>query len=218
MHLGGMVPLGAGPGMTARAEEAEVDKQLVQEFLAGDRRAFERLASRHQNRVYGMCYRLLGSQALAEEAAQEVLVKVFKNLHRFRGDSRFSTWLYRVTLNHCRNVQAYRARRHEKRHDSLDADREDGEGNTRKRELADDAPDAEDDLLRQEQLGILHEELAQLDPIWKEILVLRDVDGRSYDEIGEALELPPGTVKSRLHRARSQLKQRLGRRLKGSDA
>ena len=201
--------------MTVSATDAATDAELVQAFLSGDRGAFERLAARHQNRVYGMCYRLLGSQALAEEAAQEVLVKVYKNLHRFRGESRFSTWLYRVTLNHCRNVQAYRARRHEKRHDSLDADREDAEGNTRKRELADGAPDAEDDLLQQERLEMLHEELAQLDPIWKEILVLRDVDGRSYEEIGEALELPPGTVKSRLHRARAQLKTRLGRRLKG---
>jgi RNA polymerase sigma-70 factor, ECF subfamily len=201
--------------MTVSAKDAATDAELVQAFLSGDRGAFERLAARHQNKVFGMCYRLLGSRPLAEEAAQDVLVKVFKNLHRFRGESRFSTWLYRITLNHCRNVQAYRARRHEKRHDSLDADREDDEGNTRKRELADGGPDAEDDLLKRERLDILHEELSQLDPIWKEILVLRDVDGQSYDEIGAALDLPPGTVKSRLHRARSQLKQRLGRRLKG---
>ncbi len=200
--------------MTVEAKGAE-DAELIQAFLGGDRGAFERLAARHQNKVFGMCFRLLGSRSLAEEAAQEVLVKVYKNLHRFRGESRFSTWLYRVTLNHCRNVQAYRARRHEKRHDSLDADREDAEGNTRKRELADGGPDAEDELLKQERLEMLRVELAQLDPIWKEILVLRDVEGRSYEEIGEALELPPGTVKSRLHRARSQLKQRLGRRLKG---
>jgi RNA polymerase sigma-70 factor (ECF subfamily) len=191
------------------------DAELIEAFLAGDRGAFERLAARHQNRVYGMCCRLLGSPALAEEAAQEILVKVFKNLHRFRGESRFSTWLYRVTLNHCRNVQAYRARRHEKRHDSLDADREDDEGNARKRELADGGPDAEDDLLQQERLAMLHEELDQLDPLWKEILMMRDVEGQSYEEIGAALELPPGTVKSRLHRARAQLKTRLGRRLKG---
>ncbi len=132
----------------------DTDAELVQMFLDGDRRAFGVLATRHQNRIFGFCMRLLGSANLAEEAAQEVLIKVFKNLHRFRGESKFTTWLYRVTLNHCRNVQAYRARRHSKRHDSLDATVEDDEGATRRRELADEGPDAEDDLLKSEQLRV----------------------------------------------------------------
>lgn len=205
--------------MTAKAKEVArgvtTDGELVARFLDGDRSAFEALAVRHQDRVYGFCVRLLGSTSLAEEAAQEVLIKVFKNLHRFRGESKFTTWLYRVTLNHCRNVQAYRARRYSKRHDSLDATVEDDEGSTRRRELADDAPDAEDELLKNERLVLMKSELARLDPIWKEILVLRDVEGLSYEEIGEMLELAPGTVKSRIHRARKELKVRLGRRLKG---
>lgn len=204
--------------MTAEVQEAasagSVDKELVRRFVDGDRQAFEELVVRHQNRVYGFCLRLLGSPSLAEEAAQEVLVKVFKYLPRFRGESKFTTWLYRVTLNHCRNVQAYRGRRHEKRHDSLDAESTDDEGSTRRRELADDAPDAEDDLLLAERLRIMKEELAKLDPIWKEILLLRDVEGQSYEEIGQALDLPPGTVKSRIHRARGELKTRLTRRIK----
>ena len=191
------------------------DNELVGLFLEGDRRAFEALVLRHQNRVFGFCVRLLGSKSLAEEAAQEVLVKVFKNLHRFRGESKFTTWMYRVTLNHCRNVQAYRARRHEKRHDSLDATTEDDEGSTRKKELADNRPDAEDELLKSEQLRLLQEELSKLDPIWKEILILRDVEGLSYEEIGQMLELAAGTVKSRIHRARGELKARMKRRMKG---
>lgn len=200
--------------MQEAASAGSVDKELVRRFVDGDRQAFEELVVRHQNRVYGFCLRLLGSPSLAEEAAQEVLVKVFKYLPRFRGESKFTTWLYRVTLNHCRNVQAYRGRRHEKRHDSLDAESTDDEGSTRRRELADDAPDAEDDLLLAERLRIMKEELAKLDPIWKEILLLRDVEGQSYEEIGQALDLPPGTVKSRIHRARGELKTRLTRRIK----
>jgi len=211
--------------LTAKAKEVgrkaptpladPTDGDLVARFLEGDRSAFEALARRHQDRVFGFCMRLLGSASLAEEAAQEVLIKVFRNLHRFRGDSKFTTWLYRVTLNHCRNVQAYRARRHSKRHDSLDATVEDDEGSTRRRELADDAPDAEDELLKSERLVLMKTELARLDPIWKEILILRDVEGLSYEEIGEMLDLAPGTVKSRIHRARKELKARLTRRLKG---
>jgi len=204
--------------LTAEVKEGalpgSVDNELVRRFVEGDRQAFEELVVRHQNRVYGFCLRLLGSPSLAEEAAQEVLVKVFKYLPRFRGESKFTTWLYRVTLNHCRNVQAYRARRHEKRHDSLDAETTDDEGSTRKKELADTRPDAEEDLLLAERLAMMKEELAKLDPIWKEILLLRDVEGQSYEEIGMALELPPGTVKSRIHRARTELKTRLNRRIK----
>jgi len=191
------------------------DGELVRQFLEGDRGAFEQLAQRHQNRIFGFCVRLLGSRSLAEEAAQEVLVKIFKNLHRFRGDSKFTTWLYRVTLNHCRNVQAYRARRHEKRHDSLDATREDDDGPGRKRELPANEPGAEDRLIHGEKLAMLQAELAQLDPIWKEILLLRDVEGLSYEEVGQMLELAPGTVKSIIHRARAELKSRMQRRMKG---
>ena len=200
---------------TGAALQELPDADLVGLFLEGDRQAFDALVVRHQNRVFGFCVRLLGSRSLAEEAAQDVLVKVFKNLHRFRGESKFTTWLYRVTLNHCRNVQAYRARRHEKRHDSLDATREDEEGSTRKRELADSRPDAEDELLKAEQLRLLQQELSKLDPIWKEILLLRDVEGLSYEEIGQMLELAAGTVKSRIHRARGELKARMKRRMKG---
>lgn len=199
-----------------RAALAELpDEDLVRSFLQGDRRAFETLAVRHQNRVFGFCLRLLGSRSLAEEAAQDVLVKVFKNLARFRGDSKFTTWLYRVTLNHCRNVQAYRARRHEKRHDSLDASVEDDEGSARKKEIADARTGADEDLLLNERLELLQEELARLDPLWKEILVLRDVEGLSYEEIGQMLDLAAGTVKSRIHRARGELQARMKRRMKG---
>ena len=203
--------------MTGKEFQAATDAELVQAFLDGEQRAFEALVLRHQGRVYALCLRTLGSPIRAEEAAQEVFVKVYRHLGKFRGDSKFTTWLYRVGLNHCRNVQAYRARRHEKRHDSLDAEIEADEGSTRRRELASDAPDAEDHLLTSERLVIMREELARLDPIWKEILVLRDVEGLSYEEIGQTLELAAGTVKSRIHRARGELKTRLTRRLKGDE-
>lgn len=203
--------------MTREELQQAEDSELVRVFLEGERSAFEVLVLRHQDRVYRLCLRTVHDPKRAEEAAQEVFVKVFRHLGKFRGDSKFTTWLYRVALNHCRNVQAYRARRHEKRHDSLDAEITNEDGSTRTRQLADDRPDAEDDLLVRERLTIMKEELARLDPIWKEILVLRDVEGLSYDEIGQTLELAPGTVKSRIHRARGELKTRLARRLKGDE-
>lgn len=189
------------------------DEELIAVCQGGDLRAFDVLVRRHQDRVYGLCLRVLGSPQWGEEAAQEVFVKVFRSLQRFRGESRFTTWLYQVALNHCRNVLAFRGRRQEKRHDSLDADIEEDDGSSRKRQLADDRPDAEDDLLRHQRLELVQEELGRLDPLWREILVLRDVEGLSYEEIGGALELSPGTVKSRIFRARAQLRERIERRL-----
>ena len=199
--------------LDARNEEALRDPDLVRRFLTGDRSAFEQLMLRHQNRIYAFCFRYFGTQEPAEEAAQEVWVKIFKNLDRFRGDSKFTTWMYRVALNHCRNLSAYEGRRGKGKHDSLDAERDDGEGHKMRRELPAKGPGADEMLVVNERRRMMREELSQLEQIWREVLVLRDVEGLSYDEIGEALEVAPGTVKSRIHRARSELKTRITRRM-----
>jgi RNA polymerase sigma-70 factor, ECF subfamily len=190
------------------------DKELVVAFLDGDRGAFEQLVLRHQDRVFGLCFRLLGSRQAAEEAAQEVFVKVFKNLDRFRGDSRFSTWLYRVTINHTRNVHGHRTRRRERDHLSIDAASSDEEGTSSPLHLSDSSRSAEEELIADERIQQLREELAMLDPLWQEILVLRDVEGLSYEDTAAALSVAPGTVKSRLHRARTELRKRMLRRAK----
>lgn len=200
--------------MHARELRMLEDGDLVARFQQGEARAVEVLVARHSDRVYGICLRLLGSPTRAEEAAQEVFVKVYRNLGRFRGDSRFTTWLYRIAVNHCRNVQAYRARRHEKRHDSLDAQVEGPDGPMPRRQIADDAPLVDEEMEREERRRFLFEELARLEPFQREVLVLRDVEGLGYEEIGTALEVAPGTVKSRIHRARKELKGRMLRRLK----
>jgi len=192
--------------------ESESDPELVARFLAGDRDAFEQIVVRHQDKVYGLCFRLVGSQQHAEEAAQEVFVKVFKNLDRFRGDSQLSTWLYRVTVNHCRNVHARRRRRREWDHVSVDAASVKEDGTRQLAELSDSAPSAEDGLVADEQLQQLREELEKIDPLWREVLILRDVEGLSYEETAAALSVAAGTVKSRIHRARNELRKRMLRR------
>ncbi len=189
------------------------DGELIRRYLeTEDRRLFAVLVQRHQDRVYGMCARILGSPTLAEEVAQDVFVAVFKNLHRFRGDSRFSTWLYRVVVNHCKNKQAYRFRRKEKQHESLDQPRE-LEGGEVKRELPSSNPGPEKAALARERQRILHAGLAELSEEQRTIIVMRDLNGMPYDEIAETLGVAQGTVKSRLHRARGELKNRVGRLL-----
>ncbi|MBN92558.1 MAG: hypothetical protein CL928_00575 [Deltaproteobacteria bacterium] len=212
--LRAVVELVSAPELSTRVEaDGRSDTELVEEFLEGSRPSFEVLVQRHQDRVFRICVRLLDSRSLAEEAAQEVFVKVFRNLDRFRGDSLFTTWLTRIALNHCRNVQSYRTRRKQRSHVSLDAPRAMDDGSEIPRQLASRAPTAEDSLVREERLRIVEKELGRLDPLWQEILVLRDVEGMAYEQISEALDLSPGTVKSRLHRARNELKKRVQRYL-----
>jgi len=200
--------------VVASTEDADVDAELVARFLGGDRSAFEQIVLRHQNRIFGLCFRLLDSRQFAEDAAQEIFVKIFKNMHRFRGDSKLSTWMYRVTLNHCRNLHAYRSRRRERDHLSIDAGGANEEGTHRAPELSDPAAGAEEELLAEERRRQLREELDMLEPLWREILILRDVEGLSYGETAEALNVAPGTVKSRIHRARCELRRRMLRRMK----
>ena len=204
----------ADSALTVVPAAEPADDALVAAFLAGDRSAFEQLVLRHQNRVFALCFRLLGSRQQAEEAAQEVFVKVFKNLDRFRGDSLFSTWLYRVTINHTRNVHGHRTRRRERDHVSLDVDPANESGTSRPPQLSDPSPSAEEELIEDERVQQLREELLMLDPLWREILVLRDVEGLSYEDTAAALSVAPGTVKSRLHRARTELRKRMQRRAK----
>ena len=204
----------AESAVSAESSGQPDDKELVVAFLDGDRGSFEQLVLRHQDRVFGLCFRLLGSRQAAEEAAQEVFVKVFKNLDRFRGDSRFSTWLYRVTINHTRNVHGHRTRRRERDHLSIDAAASNEEGTSSPLHLSDSSRSAEEELIADERVQQLREELAMLDPLWQEILVLRDVEGLSYEDTAAALSVAPGTEKSRLHRARTELRKRMLRRAK----
>ena len=168
------VPLSPGGSLLSSDEEAlqeRADAALIRMFLGGDRAAFEALVMRHQDRLYAFCFRYFRSQEPAEEAAQEVWVKIFRSLDRFRGESKFSTWMFQVALNHCRNRSAWEGRRGKGKHDSLDAERDLGEGPGLKMQLADEQPGADEQLEVDERRRILHEEMAQLDPIWMEILL-----------------------------------------------
>ncbi len=195
-------------------DRRQSDEELIRAYLESrDQRLFAQLVTRHQNRVYSMCVRLLGSTSLAEEVAQDVFVAVYRNLDRFRGDSKFSTWLYRVVVNHCKNKQAYRARRHEKKHESIDKAHETEGGGEVRRELPSHNPSPEKELVGKQRRELLEQGLTQLKEEHRAVIVMYDLNGLAYDEIAEVLEVKEGTVKSRLHRARSELKNVVGRML-----
>lgn len=191
------------------------DAELVRNFKEGDRSAYAEIVRRYQNRVYSLCHRWLSNDQVAEEVAQDVFVALFKSLHGFRGDAQLSTWIYRIVINHCKNRRLYRMRRKVDRHDPIDGDPRDED--PRAVQLASTGPGTDAGLHRQEAGRLLSAGLAELDEEQRHIILLRDIEDLSYEEIGEILGLPRGTVKSRLHRARAQLAKLLSRRIRKED-
>jgi RNA polymerase sigma-70 factor (ECF subfamily) len=191
------------------------DEELVRRFKEGDRAAYSELVVRYQNRVFGMCLRWMGNRAVAEEVAQDVFLALYKALSRFRGDAQLSTWVYRVTVNHCKNRDLYRRRRAHGRHESFDGAPDDADVPTK--QYADDGAHADAQTHQTEASELLQDALAALDEDQRQIIVLRDIEDLSYEEIADILELPKGTVKSRLHRARHELARKLGRNISLAD-
>jgi len=192
------------------------DAELVSRFKEGDRDAFSEIVRRYQDRVYSLAYRWMRDRNVAEEVAQDVFLALFRSLGRFRGDSQLSTWIYRVVVNHCKNRKLYRSRRKMDQHEALEGEpRDDDDGP--KRQIADDGPGTDARVHQQEARDVLMHALDTLDEGPRQIIILRDINGQSYEEIAELLGVARGTVKSRLHRARNQLAKALRRRIDRDD-
>ncbi|MEN0066088.1 MAG: sigma-70 family RNA polymerase sigma factor [Myxococcota bacterium] len=191
------------------------DAELVRRFKQGDREAYAEIVRRYQHRVFTLCVRWMGDRQVAEEVAQDVFLALYKSLSKFRGDAQLSTWVYRVVINHCKNRRMYRRRRHMDRHEGLEAPKGDDDGPIR--QIPDEGPGTDAPLFASEAEELVQSGLQQLDEEQRQIIVLRDVQDLSYEEISSILNLPRGTVKSRLHRARAQLATVLGRRVKKED-
>ena len=192
------------------------DNELVKRFREGDRHAYSEIVRRYQDRVYTQCFRWLGNRSVAEEVAQDVFIALFRSLPKFRGESKLSTWIYRVVTNHCKNRRLYRQRRAHDRHEPLEGPRPEDDDAPR-RQLADDRPGADASLHQSEAEELVRDALARLDEDQRRIIVLRDVQDLSYEEISDILGVPRGTVKSRIHRARTQLASVLSRRITRED-
>ncbi len=175
------------------------DAQLIDETLAGDRTAFGQLVHKYQGRLFNTLLHVVGSREEAEDVCQEAFVQAFVKLETFGGRSAFYTWLYRIAFN-----LSVSRRRRKRAEVSIDQHRErtgdepldGGEGPT-------------DQLLREEQMRQVRGAIDQLSDEYRAILVLREMEGCCYETISEILNLPLGTVRSRLHRARLQLRGQL---------
>lgn len=179
------------------------DSELVSRFQGGERQAFDGIVLRYQVRIYSLCLRWLGEPEVAEEVAQDVFVALFRSLPTFRGESSLSTFVFRIAVNHCKNKRLYRHRRAHGRHDALGPSAEDEDAP--ERDVPDETAATDRGTVQGEAARLVTRALAELDEDHRQVLVLRDVDDLSYEEIADLLGLPRGTVKSRIHRARAEL-------------
>jgi RNA polymerase sigma-70 factor, ECF subfamily len=187
------------------------ERMLLRRLRERDERAFREMVAEHRDRVFNLTYRMLGNRAEAEDVAQEVFIKVFKTIDTFREEAKLSTWLYKVTLNTCRNQIKHLARRHDREQDELDEAIEPraaaGAG------APPSSPRPDHALERVQTQAMLERAIAELDEDHRELVVLRDVEDLSIEEIHEITGLPDGTIKSRLHRARLALRKKLQRQM-----
>lgn len=187
-----------------------VQTEWIKGCKAGDEKAFSEIVSHNQKKVFNIAYRMLGNLEEARDMAQEVFISVFESIKDLREEIKFDAWLTQVTLNHCRNRWKYLKRRKYFDSDSLDDPVETEEGNMAKTIV--DPSDNPETLYEKKSIQqFIQRGLLKLKEDQRELIVLRDLQGFSYEEMGELLGLPEGTIKSKLHRARMDLKKILER-------
>jgi RNA polymerase sigma-70 factor (ECF subfamily) len=176
------------------------DKTLVESAQRGDREAFEALVKKYEAKVYHLAYGFVQDPATADDLAQDVFVKIYLNLSKFKFESEFGTWLYRIAVNHIKDHLRKAGRRKEVTLKELEDSRF---------ASVDPGPGREAERMDEERRAAVHQALASLPPKYNVILTLRDVRGLSYEEIAGVLKISPGTVDSRLHRARRLLRKKM---------
>ena len=182
------------------------DPEWIEALKRGEAAAFRVLIERHQRSVYQICLRLMNDRAEAEDMAQETFIRASQAMEHFRGEASMNTWLYRIAINLCKNRIAYLKRRAHQFHDHLPKLEETRGDTWQNRARPDDVLGTPDEVAEgNEAQRLINAALQALPESLRAVLTLRDLEGLSYQEIVEVLNIPLGTVKSRLHQARLQL-------------
>ena len=184
----------------------KIQKEVIESCKAGNEKAFAEIVFHYQKKVLNIAYRMLGNFEEAKDLAQEVFISVFESIKDLKEEIKFDAWLTQITLNHCRNRWKYLKRRQYFNSESLDDPIETEDGNIPKAIV--DPSDSPETLYEKKSIQeFIQRGLLELKEDQRELLVLRDLQGFSYGEMGELLGLPEGTIKSKLHRARMELKE-----------
>ena len=181
------------------------DRELVERCQAGDEQAFDDLVIRHQQRAFNVAYQLLRDYEDATEVAQDAFVRIYRNIADFRGDCEFTTWLHQIVVNLARNKHRWWKRRGKQASVSLDCPVETADGEMQLQVGSDaDTPDAQ--AVKAEFVETISRKMAELPAKFREVLLLRNIENMSYEEIALALGCSVGTVKSRIARAREAMR------------
>ena len=184
--------------------EREVDQLLVERVQKGDKKAFDVLVGKYQHKIISLITRYVSDHSEAMDVAQEAFIKAYRALPRFRGDSAFYTWLYRIAINTAKNHLVALGRRPPQ----SDVDASDAEQYSIDTRLK-DRGSPEHELLREEIEDTIHQAISDLPDDLRVAITLREMEGTSYEEIATTMECPIGTVRSRIFRAREAIDQRL---------
>lgn len=186
----------------ARAREA----RLLERCRAGELEAFDELVAQHQNKIFNLCCWMLGDRDEAGDAAQDAFVRAWRAIGNFRADAAFGTWMHRIAVNVCLDARARRAKA-PLTYSALEKPGDDGE--SRSFDPPDKADTPDKAVARRERRAVVLQALADLPEHHRAVVVLFDIQGYSYEDAAQALDLPMGTLKSRLNRARAALRKAL---------
>lgn len=178
------------------------DKELIELSQTGDNEAFAKLVKIYEKDVFNLCYRLTNDDTEAKDIFQETFLNAFKNIRRFKKESEFFTWLYRITCNVWKQKMRYNKRRLEYQHFSLDANKK-KEDNKPVVEIAENQAGLTEGLEKKEKVQMAQKVLSELNEEERMVIVLRDIEKKSYQEMAQILNFSVGTIKSRLSRARN---------------
>jgi len=188
----------------ARMSEAQVDQLLVERVQKGDKKAFDLLISKYQHRIVSLVARYVSDQTEALDVAQEAFIKAYRAIDRFRGDSAFYTWLYRIAINTAKNWLVARKRRPPVNDiDAADAEQYDMDSRLKEQGTP------ENELMREEIRRTVYETISELPDDLRTAIMLREMEGMSYEEIAVTMDCPIGTVRSRIFRAREAIDEKL---------
>lgn len=199
--------------MSTKAQEVAIDRVLVDRFKAGDQSAFDEMVSRYWDRIFAMVNQLLRNSQDAEEVTQDAFIRAHRGLENFRGDSSFSTWLYQIATNLARNRYWYWWRRKRDKSISFDQPLSQDSETSLAEVFPAEVETPQDATVTREFVNRIAECMEMLNEKHREVLVLRNVQNLSYEEISSILGISVGTVKSRIARARESLREKMGHEL-----
>jgi len=208
---GVVLPQREGEAECVRMSETQVDQLLVEQVQKGDKFAFDLLINKYQHRIVSLVTRYVHDHAEAQDVAQEAFIKAYRAIGSFRGDSAFYTWLYRIAINTAKNWLVAQKRRPPAYDiDAVDAEQYDVDSRLK------DKATPENELLREEIKQTVYDTIEQLPEDLRTAIVLREMEGMSYEEIAATMECPIGTVRSRIFRAREAIDEKLRPLIEGN--